>query len=116
MRRNLDNERTALYRLYDADEVLLYVGISADPDKRWKGHELYSGRWWHRVARTGIEWHADRFLALAHEFLAILREKPLHNRRRTSPNTDNWSNPEAAALLNDLPWPDGPYRKLRDKA
>jgi predicted GIY-YIG superfamily endonuclease len=31
-------ERTALYRLRDADGRLLYIGIAKDPERRWKHH------------------------------------------------------------------------------
>ncbi|MFE2164852.1 GIY-YIG nuclease family protein [Streptomyces sp. NPDC059447] len=109
-------ERTALYRLYDADGRLLYVGISANPEQRWKGHEVYSGRWWALVTEKVIEWHADRELALAHEFLAIWREAPAHNRRRTPPNTSNWSNEQAAELLDNLPEGVRPYSRLVDSS
>ncbi|GGX40372.1 GIY-YIG nuclease family protein [Streptomyces noursei] len=103
--RHLGGKRTALYRLYDASDRLLYVGISADPEKRWKGHSVYSSRWWKHVAKRVVEWHDDRYLALAHEYLAILRERPVHNRRRTPPHTTLWPNRTAAALLADLPRP-----------
>src|ERR1043165_2412620 len=108
-------ERTAVYRLFDADGTLLYVGISGNPEKRWKGHEVYSCRWWPLVAHKQIEWHDDRYLALAHEFLAIHYEKPKHNRRRTAPQTYRWLNPEAAQLLDNLPEGVRPYRRLTDR-
>ncbi|MEH0579041.1 GIY-YIG nuclease family protein [Streptomyces sp. B21-108] len=31
-------ERTAVYRLYDEDERLLYVGVASDPRVRFKQH------------------------------------------------------------------------------
>jgi predicted GIY-YIG superfamily endonuclease len=108
------DERTAVYRLYDTDGQLLYVGISADPSKRWEGHKVYSCRWWSSVVRKSIEWYADRYLALAHEFLAIHYEKPKHNRRRSAPLTDRWPNREAAELLDTLPEGIRPYRRLSD--
>jgi predicted GIY-YIG superfamily endonuclease len=106
------DERTAVYRLYDATDRLLYVGISANPSKRWEGHKTYSCRWWPAVARKKIEWYADRYLALAHEFLAIHYEEPIHNRRRTAPHTADWPNAEAAELLDSLPEHVRPYRRL----
>jgi predicted GIY-YIG superfamily endonuclease len=38
-------ERTALYRLYDATDQLLYVGISTNPEERWKTHTMLKS-WW----------------------------------------------------------------------
>lgn len=107
-------ERTALYRLFNADGDLLYVGISANLSQRWKNHEVYSGRWWPLVTRKTIEWYADRYLALAHEFLAIYYEQPQHNRRRTAPLTYRWPNSEAAELLDNLPEGIRPYRRRAD--
>jgi excinuclease UvrABC nuclease subunit len=103
-------ERTALYRLYDANDRLLYVGITANLAQRWKNHSVYSCRWWPRVARKQIEWHDDRYLALAHEYLAIIGEKPQCNRRRTPPRTGRWPNRDAAELLAALPPGQRPYR------
>lgn len=101
---------TAVYRLYGVDEELLYVGISANIEVRWQNHATYSATWWPLVRREEIEWHADRYLALAHEYLAIISESPIHNRRRTAPHTERWRNREAAALLASLPEQQRPYR------
>lgn len=74
-------DRTALYRLYDADGQLLYIGVSNDPDFRWKAH-LYEARRddWPTVAvhRT-VEWHKSRALALQAEADAIRAEHPRYN-------------------------------------
>ncbi|MFC9287243.1 hypothetical protein [Streptomyces sp. NPDC057052] len=71
--------RTALYRLYDAKGSLLYLGIAAIPEHRWK---LHSDRqpWWHLVARKSVEWHPDRATALAAEGRLTAEEQPLYNR------------------------------------
>jgi hypothetical protein len=101
--RALVPKSTALYRLYDGNNQLLYIGISADPEQRWEGHALYNSQWWPLVAKKAIEWHDDRHLALAHEYLSIAREKPLHNRRQSKPSTDGWQNREAARLVEEGP-------------
>lgn len=75
------HEPTAVYRYFDADDVLLYVGISNDPDFRAKAH-LYESRrdsWPKRAVRRKDDWHASRDLALAAEKMAIETEKPLYN-------------------------------------
>ena len=69
--------RTALYRLFDADSVLLYVGIAFDPEARWKGHTKKP--WWHLVAEKTVEWHDTRLLALEEEARVVETEKPLYN-------------------------------------
>ncbi|WP_329390157.1 GntR family transcriptional regulator [Streptomyces sp. NBC_01716] len=74
-------ERTALYRLYDASDRLLYIGIAKDTKKRWKDHELIQ-RWWHLVARHTITWLPSREQALAVEEKTVREETPLYNAER----------------------------------
>ncbi|NUP47250.1 MAG: GIY-YIG nuclease family protein [Catenulispora sp.] len=71
-------ERTALYRLYDAEGQLLYVGISRDPNERFKEH-AHERSWWHHVARTEIAWLNDWQQAREVEDAAIRNERPLYN-------------------------------------
>jgi predicted GIY-YIG superfamily endonuclease len=71
-------ERTALYRLYTNEGALLYVGITRDPEARWKAHAATKA-WWPDVAHKEVEWHADRLLAEAAEVAAIHAELPVHN-------------------------------------
>jgi hypothetical protein len=76
-------EAVALYRYFDADDVLLYVGISNDPEFRWKAH-LYgssSVTWPKEAVRRTIEWHDSRPLALTAEEEAIRTENPRYNKR-----------------------------------
>lgn len=76
-------ERTALYRYFDAAGVLLYVGISNDPDFRAKAHRYESrpGDWPKRAVRRTDEWHKSRADALAAEERAIRAEQPLFNEK-----------------------------------
>jgi predicted GIY-YIG superfamily endonuclease len=67
-----------VYRLYDADDNLLYVGLSDVPEKRTKTHK-------HRrdfsapPVRTTLTEYASREEAAAAERAAIESELPLHN-------------------------------------
>lgn len=73
-------ERTALYRLYDAGDQLLYVGITRNPERRWSMHSYTAARtWWPKVARKAIEWHPSREAAAAAELVAISTEAPAFN-------------------------------------
>ncbi|MFF7411623.1 GntR family transcriptional regulator [Streptomyces lydicus] len=73
-------ERTALYRLYDADGHLLYVGISSNPKRRWWAHAAqHAATWWPQVATRTVEWLDTRELAAAAERHAIKVESPAHN-------------------------------------
>lgn len=74
-------DRTALYRFYNGDDELLYIGISNDPDFRWKAHRYGSARkgWPQEAARRTVEWHNSRPLALKAEADAIKAEHPRYN-------------------------------------
>jgi len=75
------SERTALYRLYDADAQLLYVGISKDPGGRWQAHQWGPERrpWIREVARQTVEWLPSRSVALDAAAAAIKAERPKYN-------------------------------------
>lgn len=70
--------RTSLYRYYDADGVLLYVGVSNNPKNRDRSHLKHSAfsRFvhWHEG-----QWFASREEATGAERLAIRDEHPLFN-------------------------------------
>lgn len=68
---------TELYRHFDRDGTLLYVGISLSAIRRTSQHKT-SG-WWMRVSRIDIERHPTREKALEAERVAIQTEKPLFN-------------------------------------
>jgi predicted GIY-YIG superfamily endonuclease len=72
------SERTAVYRLYDADDTLLYIGMTGNPDGRFAAHES-TKPWWSQVARRSFEWHDSRELAEAAEDEAIRTEYSLYN-------------------------------------
>lgn len=69
----------ALYRHFDADGQLLYVGITSDLQSRTSHHKATSA-WFDKVARTTTVCFDTREAALAAEAAAITKEKPLHNR------------------------------------
>jgi predicted GIY-YIG superfamily endonuclease len=74
---------TTLYRLYDSDGRLLYVGTSVDAQGRWEQHAREK-LWWSSVARATVDWHPDRTSAMAAERAAIRSESPLHNDKATA--------------------------------
>lgn len=73
-----NDEPTALYRLYDADNNLLYLGISWHPDFRWQQHQN-NKHWTHQVVRKTVQWYPTRLEALAAEERATAAEKPRHD-------------------------------------
>ncbi len=70
--------RTCLYRHYDYNDVLLYVGIASNPVVRGSSHK-HNSDWYAVLSRTEYEWFNTREFALAAERRAIRLESPLHN-------------------------------------
>lgn len=71
-------QETQLYRHYNKDGVLLYVGISFSAIVRQVHHKKFS-HWYSEVCRIDIETFPYRREALVAEKNAIAKEKPLHN-------------------------------------
>lgn len=67
-----------LYRVFTADDRLLYVGISMGPATRIKQHHGEKP-WWAEAHRIELEHFDSREAAAAAERQAIKSEKPLHN-------------------------------------
>ncbi|WP_155054554.1 GIY-YIG nuclease family protein [Streptomyces blattellae] len=78
------NGWTALYRLYDTDGELLYIGVTGNIATRWSAHAS-DKEWWPQVARRELTWFASRDEALAEEQRAIWNERPRHNRQHAFP-------------------------------
>ncbi|MFG1846699.1 GIY-YIG nuclease family protein [Micromonospora carbonacea] len=72
---------TSLYRLYDNEGCLLYVGIAYDFDARFAQHAARK-HWWPQVARKDVTWFSNRIDALHAEARAIAAEGPIHNVRK----------------------------------
>jgi hypothetical protein len=68
-----------VYRCYDADERLLYVGSTGNSYNRFTVHQRKT-KWWPEVARIAVAEQPDIETARRVEALAIFAEKPLRNR------------------------------------
>jgi excinuclease UvrABC nuclease subunit len=67
-----------VYRIYDANDRLIYVGATANPMGRVIGHQRAS--WWFALAaRVSYEPHEHIESALAAEWTAIAEEAPAFN-------------------------------------
>lgn len=75
---DIEDQPTAVYRLYARDGRLLYIGITNNPDVRFAYHGLTKG-WWHLVTKRVVGWHPDRSTARREEAAAIRSERPVHN-------------------------------------
>lgn len=69
---------THLYRHFDAQDRLLYIGISKTALRRLAQH-YSTAHWANSVARVEIETFGTKAEAVAAENLAIKTEAPLHN-------------------------------------
>ncbi|WP_330435792.1 GIY-YIG nuclease family protein [Streptomyces sp. NBC_00825] len=76
----------AVYRLWDIDGDLLYIGSSYDPQRRYQDHR--DKPWWPQVARHSEEWRASRTDAYLAELKAIAAENPQHNVYGTDRETE----------------------------
>ena len=74
----MNHDTTDLYRYYDSDGRLLYVGISFSAIARAAQHRSDKG-WWRDVDRMTVERMPTRCDAEVAERHAIINEKPLHN-------------------------------------
>lgn len=73
-------ERTALYRMFDESDVLLYVGIARNPEDRWAVHAYTAAHtWWPLVSRKTVDWLPSRQEAFKVELEAIRTEAPKYN-------------------------------------
>lgn len=103
-------DRVALYRLFGADNALLYIGISRNPTTRFASHATYKS-WWGQVTRKEVTWlKASWREALDVEAKTIRKENPLHNGKHNEPRVPfkprTWPTIEIgygkAAVLADL--------------
>lgn len=69
---------TTLYRAFDADNVLLYVGVTENLKKR-QGQHRRSSDWFPDAARWTEDAYPERDAALTAERTAIATENPLYN-------------------------------------
>lgn len=71
---------TCLYRLFDRDGRLLYIGITVNPPSRFAQH-AEDKAWWAEVdpESVSVVWFDTRAEAEKLELLAVRDERPLHN-------------------------------------
>ena len=73
-----------LYRHYDSSGALLYVGQTLNPLGRLAVHKTKSA-WFSLIAKIEIQNFDTRELVIDAEKIAILTERPLHNKYRPKP-------------------------------
>lgn len=68
-----------VYRVYDKDGILLYVGCTVNVERRIKQHKAEYAGWCRQAATVTVEEYADFATARAVESLAIHEERPVWN-------------------------------------
>lgn len=68
-----------LYRHFDSDGVLLYVGISGQLGARTKQHQR-SARWFEQISHITVEHFPTRQQVVEAEMRAIYNERPVYNK------------------------------------
>lgn len=115
------NEATTLYRHFDKQGELLYVGITNQPSVRLTAHGN-SSEWAKDIDSVKEEIFRNRPLAMEAERLAIISEKPVWNRchneqklRRGTSILDGFPELTAMAAESALPLPEIPEhaKKIR---
>lgn len=77
-RRPRTNKATWVYRYFDADDVLLYIGITDNLENRLDDHAR-SSSWMDFAVRSTLDRHERRAEAEEAEIAAIRAERPLFN-------------------------------------
>lgn len=105
---NKPTHKTTLYRAFNNQDELLYVGISNNFMTRLYQHQSKSK--WHKLAATmTLQHYETRELAEQAETAAIHNEKPLFNKR----DNEDWHN-SSTHLLNMLRYEDTHHTKIVD--
>lgn len=78
----MDNsiQKTTLYRYFDSEGQLLYVGITKNPFDRQSHHAL-NQPWWYEVSAAKFEHFEKRSFALMEEQFVIGTELPRYNKQ-----------------------------------
>lgn len=80
---HLANVPHHVYRYYNADNEVLYVGCTWDLAKRDREHQ--DKDWYPQVRRVEFDTFPDRRAGRLGEYVAIQRLKPIHNQQLTAP-------------------------------
>lgn len=90
-----------MYRFFDVDGVLLYVGSTSNPPVRWSKHKG-DKPWWLEVDAYSLTWWSSRETAYREEYRAIGAEQPKHNERGLHPLGTPQPVTEAALRFADV--------------
>lgn len=106
---------SCVYRIYDRNHVLLYVGMSVNPRGRFRAHSMDKD-WWKDTHHCSLTWYPDLRTTELAEHIGIYEGAPIHNLRgRTLPY--GYGRPFADAAPADVyPLPEDPQPQVEDEA
>lgn len=78
---------TAVYKHYDIDDNLIYVGIASDVTVRQTTH-FKTSEWQQEIQNVSVEWHHSRLRAEIREILLIKAFRPKYNKVH---NNNTWA-------------------------
>ncbi|MDF1606933.1 GIY-YIG nuclease family protein [Hoeflea sp. YIM 152468] len=84
----------AVYRHFDENDQLLYIGQSLNPLRRMEEHK-YQSDWFDSIAKVTIEKFNEHAAALVAEAAAIRAEKPMHNVQYARTKAERHKTPRA---------------------
>lgn len=93
----MSGETFVLYRFFDSDDVLLYVGMTRNPARRFGQHGSEKP-WWQKVVRIHMEHHKSLHALREAERRAIETERPAHNI-----HMNNGARPQPTAAMKATP-------------
>lgn len=76
----MSDKAQQLYRHFDSNNVLLYVGVSVSAVHRLTQHKR-TAHWFNDLSRVDIEQFSSRKAVLAAEKKAVVNEKPKYNKQ-----------------------------------
>lgn len=91
-----------VYRHFDGDGRLLYIGVSLSGLSRLLGH-MSASEWGHAIRAVTLEPHPNRAAALEAEAKAIVAERPLHNQTIPVLVANGRRQTDAARFIPDTP-------------
>ena len=112
---NSNLNHTILYRYFDADDQLLYIGITNNQARRFSQHK--DKDWFRYIHRATFEHFSNRKDAELAEMMAIKKELPLHNishhpeKERTPDKITIWFHTKLH-LVQMLNEPDGGHDEI----
>lgn len=72
--------KACVYRVFDEDGALLYVGSTYSFELRKRSHQ--DKNWYDRAVKWDVDWYPSRQQATDAEYLTIHNENPVYNRLR----------------------------------